>query len=121
MTNIITTIAALTLAIASGFVVAQTTPNPAASAPPAGTNPPPSDAAVAPRNNMTPTTNRPGMPTTQMPPDFATLDHTNAGFVTQKDVASNAWLSRNFAMCDTDHNMQVSRSEYDTCTKEPTP
>jgi hypothetical protein len=122
MNNTITTIAAVALAIATGFVVAQTTPNPAANAPPpAGTSPPPTDAPVAPRNNMTPTTSRPGMPTTQMPPDFGTLDRTNAGFITQKDAAENAWLSRNFATCDTDHNMQVSRAEYDTCTKQPTP
>ena len=121
MKNTIITIAAVVLAIATGFVVAQTTPNPAANAPPpAGTNPPPADAPVAPRSNMAPTTSRPGMPTTQMPPDFGTLDRTNAGFLTQKDAAGNAWLSRNFAMCDTDHNMQVSRAEYDACTKQTT-
>jgi hypothetical protein len=122
MNNTITTIAAVALAIATGFVVAQTTPNPPANTPPPpGTTPPPTDAPVAPRSNMTPTTGRPGMPTTQMPPDFSTLDRTNTGFITQKDAAGNAWLSQNFAMCDADHNMQVSRAEYDACTKQTPP
>lgn len=121
MNNTITTIAAVALAVATGFVVAQTTPDPAANAPPpAGTTPPPTDAPVAPRNNMSPAAGRPGMPTTQMPPDFSALDRADAGFITQKDATGNAWLSHNFAMCDTDHNMQVSRAEYDACTKQTT-
>jgi hypothetical protein len=121
MNTAITTIATFALAIATGFVVAQTAPNPASVPPPPGTKAPPADEPATPRSNMTPTMGRPGMPTTQMPPDFSVLDRANAGFLTQKDAAGNPWLSRNFAMCDTDHDNQVSRAEYVACASQPPP
>lgn len=136
MQTALTTIAAFALAIATGFVVAQTAPNPPADAPaPVANTPPPADAAppppaanqptpttmpATPRSNMMPpAAARPGMRPTQMPPDFATLDRNGVGHVTQKDVTNDAWLNRNFATCDTDHDDQVSRTEYIACTNAP--
>jgi Ca2+-binding EF-hand superfamily protein len=48
-------------------------------------------------------------------PDFKSLDTSNNGYLTTKDVKSNKWLSKNFARCDTDHDGQLSRQEYANC------
>jgi len=48
-------------------------------------------------------------------PDFKTLDTSNNGYLTAKDVKSNKWLSKNFARCDTDHDGQLSQQEYASC------
>ena len=122
MNTIATTIATFALAIATGYVVAQTAPNPAATVPPPpGTKAPPADVPATPRSNMMPTTGRPGMPTAQTPPDFGVLDRTKAGVLTQQDAASDPWLGRNFARCDTNHDNEVSHAEYVACTSEPPP
>lgn len=51
-----------------------------------------------------------------MPTPFDQLDLKKAGYLTQEDAKSDAWLSRNFRKCDTDKNDQVSRAEYTACT-----
>jgi hypothetical protein len=119
MNNAITVVAALALAIGTSFVVAQTTPSQPAhptNTPPNQT-PPPTDTPMAPRSNMP--TSGAQMTPSAMPPDFSTLDKNGAGFVTQTDIATNPWMSKNFSMCDADHNGQVTRAEYSTCTKHP--
>lgn len=52
-------------------------------------------------------------------PQFATLDKRHHGYVTKKEVRHDAWLKKNFARCDTDHDGQVSQSEYQSCTRQP--
>lgn len=51
-----------------------------------------------------------------MPVSFDQLDTRKAGFLSKDDAKNDAWLSRNFRMCDTDKNDQVSRAEYTACT-----
>jgi hypothetical protein len=48
-------------------------------------------------------------------PDFSTLDTKNKGSVTAADIRNNAWLSKNFSKCDTDHDGTLSRAEYEAC------
>jgi hypothetical protein len=48
-------------------------------------------------------------------PEFSSLDTQNKGKLTAADVRSNAWLSKNFSRCDTDHDGTLSRSEYNAC------
>jgi hypothetical protein len=48
-------------------------------------------------------------------PEFGSLDTQNKGKLTAADVRSNAWLSKNFSRCDTDHDGTLSRSEYNAC------
>src|SRR3984957_4500895 len=45
-------------------------------------------------------------------PDFSTLDTKNKGSLTATDVRNNAWLSKNFSRCDSDHDGTLSRAEY---------
>ncbi len=119
-----TVVAAIVLAIGTGYVVAQTTPP--TGAPPAKAAPPMTPPSATPPNDMptspqanTPPSMRPGTPTAPMAPDFATLDHNGVGYVTMKDVAGNDWLTQNFQTCDADKNGQVSRAEYAACTTRP--
>lgn len=108
--------ATFTLAIATGFVVAQSNP-PATqrppstqpSTPPVETQPPASTMQPIGRQNMQPTT----------PPDFATLDKSGVGYVTQEQLGYDAWLRTHFSGCDGDHDGQVTRKEYAACTKNP--
>lgn len=75
---------------------------------------------TAPRNPKTdPKSGRGGKGDDGMmaPADFATLDTRGAGYVTQQDVSSNAWMTRNFARCDADGNAQVSRAEFQRCAQ----
>lgn len=119
MNTAATVVAALALAIGTGFVVAQTAPPPAS--PPSSVPPtakPPTDMPTSPQAN-TPPASRPGTPMTPMAPDFAMLDHKGVGYVTTKDAAGNDWLSRNFKTCDADNNGQVTRAEYAACTTHP--
>jgi len=122
MNTAATVIAALALAIGTGYVVAQTTPqtSPPTSAPPMTppTTKPPTDMPTTPQAN-TPPAARPGTPMSPMAPDFATLDHKGVGYLTTKDAAGNDWLSRNFKGCDADHNGQLTRAEYSACTTRP--
>jgi hypothetical protein len=48
-------------------------------------------------------------------PDFATLDTKKMGKVSAADVKGNAWLSKNFAKCDTDHDGTLDKAEYGAC------
>jgi hypothetical protein len=48
-------------------------------------------------------------------PDFNTLDSKKSGKLSMADVKSNAWLSKNFAKCDSDHDGTVDRAEYSAC------
>jgi len=48
-------------------------------------------------------------------PDFSTLDTKNKGSLTAADVRNNAWLSKNFSRCDSDHDGTLSRAEYEAC------
>jgi hypothetical protein len=124
MNNVITVLAALALAVGTGYVIAQTTPlaaSPPASAPPPKTPPtakPPADMPTTPQAN-TPPPARPGTPMSPMAPDFSTLDRKGVGYITSKDAAGNDWLTRNFKTCDTDKNDQVSHAEYTACTTRP--
>ncbi|HJT98593.1 MAG TPA: hypothetical protein VJ696_09780 [Rhodanobacteraceae bacterium] len=128
MRNTIIVAATFALAIGTGALVAQTAAPPP-TAPPSDTNPPPmsppatpptnTNPSMTPRSNMQPQANRPGMPSSTMPPDFTTLDRTGAGYLTQQDAAMNPWLKGHFTMCDTDKNGQVTRAEYTGCAKNP--
>jgi hypothetical protein len=111
--------AAFALAIATGTMVAQTAgappgANPPSSNPP-GTMPktPPSDMPQTPRSNMSPTGS------TTRPPDFNTLDTSGVGYVTQQQAAANPWLSKKFTACDSNHDGQLTRSEYAACSNQP--
>jgi hypothetical protein len=119
MNTAATVVAAVALAIGTGYVVAQTAPP--AAAPPTKDAPPmtpPNDMPTSPQAN-TPPSMRPGTPTAPMAPDFATLDHKGVGYVTLKDATGNDWLARNFETCDADRNGQVSRAEYAACSTRP--
>jgi hypothetical protein len=130
MNNSIVIIGTLALAIGTSYVVAQTAPPPAnapATQAPTHTqtptpvptpNPAPTTAPMAPRTNM-PATGPQAMAPNTLPPDFTTLDHTGIGYVTQQQASGNPWLSTHFASCDADHNGQVSRAEFATCSKSP--
>jgi hypothetical protein len=50
-------------------------------------------------------------------PDFKTIDKKNHGYVMATE-ASNPWLKANFAKCDADGDGKVTKSEYDTCSKQ---
>ncbi|HKE46554.1 MAG TPA: hypothetical protein VKB52_00695 [Rhodanobacteraceae bacterium] len=115
MKNATIVAATFMLAIGTGFVVAQS--NPPANRPPS-TNPstPPADTQP-PANTMQPIGRQNMQPTT--PPDFATLDKSGVGYVTQEQVGYDSWLRTHFAACDADHDGQVTRNEYAACTRSP--
>jgi hypothetical protein len=121
MNNTLLIAATLTLAIGTSYVVAQTaSPTNPATTPPSSTppieTPPPTDRPMSPRSNM-PTTGPQSMTQpSSTPPDFGTLDPTGLGYVTQQQAMSNQWLSSHFAGCDTNHNGQVTRQEFMTCS-----
>jgi len=118
MNNTVLLAATFALAIGTSYVVAQTaSPTHPANAPPTQT-PPPTDTPMSPRSNM-PTTGPQSMMQPSTPPDFGTLDATGQGYITQQQAMSNQWLSTRFAGCDTNHNGQVTRQEYMTCTASP--
>jgi hypothetical protein len=48
-------------------------------------------------------------------PDFSTLDTKKTGKLSAADVKGNAWLSKNFSKCDTDHDGTVDKAEYGAC------
>jgi hypothetical protein len=116
MKNATIVAATFMLAIGTGFVVAQS--NPPAGRPPS-TNPttPPEADTPPPANTMQPIGRQNMQPAT--PPDFATLDKTGVGYVTQEQLGYNAWLRTHFAACDADHDGQVTRDEYAGCTRSP--
>jgi hypothetical protein len=116
MNNTLIVIGAFALAIGTSFVVAQTAPQHPANTPPTQ-NPPPTDTPAPPRSNMPMTGHQTMTPTT--PPDFRMLDKSGLGYVTQQQAASDPWLSKNFAMCDANHDAQVTTSEYAGCSKNP--
>ena len=119
MNTALTVAATLALAIGTGFVVAQTAPSPA-NAPPGAAPPvanPPPGTTPRPRDDMAPRAGVSGTPSMMVPPDFGTLDRNGLGYLTQGEAASNPWLRKNFAACDTDRNGQVTRAEYTACAK----
>jgi hypothetical protein len=48
-------------------------------------------------------------------PDFKTLDINNRGYLTADDVKDDAWLFKNFARCDSNHDGHLSQQEYANC------
>ena len=58
-----------------------------------------------------------GQMSTGMRPDFKTIDTKNHGYVMASE-ASNPWLKANFKKCDADGDGKVTKSEYDTCSKQ---
>jgi hypothetical protein len=48
---------------------------------------------------------------------FDTLDAGGKGYLTERDVKSHKWLTKNFAKCDLNHDGQLSRDEYSNCHK----
>jgi hypothetical protein len=112
MNNTLLLAATMALAIGTSYVVAQTATHP--SNPPPTETPPPTDTPMSPRSNM-PTTGPQSM-TPSTPPDFATLDPTSQGYITEQQAMSNQWLRTRFASCDANHNGQVTRQEYMACT-----
>lgn len=40
------------------------------------------------------------------------------GYVSQSDAAGHQWLASHFSQCDTNHNAELSRSEYNKCRRE---
>jgi hypothetical protein len=116
MNNTLILIGTLALAISTSFVVAQTAPQHPANTPPAQ-NPPPTDTPAPPRSNMPMTGHQSMAP--MMPPDFAMLDKSGLGYLTRQQAASDPWLGKNFGMCDSDHDGQVTRAEYTICAKNP--
>jgi hypothetical protein len=120
MKNLILVAGTLALAICTSYAIAQTTaPAHPANTPPTSTTPmqtpPPTGTPMAPRSNM-PTTGPQTMTQPSTPPEFGTLDASGQGYVTQQQAMSNQWLSTRFAGCDTNHNGQVTRQEYMTCS-----
>ena len=116
MNNTLITVATLALAIGTSYVVAQTAPQHPANTPPVQ-NPPPTDTPAPPRSNMPMTGHQAMTPTT--PPDFAALDKSGIGYVTLQQAAADPWLGKNFAMCDGNHDGEVTREEYAICAKNP--
>ncbi|MET0231427.1 MAG: hypothetical protein ABW186_10890 [Rhodanobacteraceae bacterium] len=52
-----------------------------------------------------------------MKPDFRTIDTKNHGYVMASE-ANTPWLKENFAKCDADGDGKVTKSEYETCSKQ---
>ena len=50
-------------------------------------------------------------------PGFDTLDTGKKSYLTRHDVKRHAWLAKNFAKCDADHDGQLSQDEYAACHK----
>lgn len=59
--------------------------------------------------------NQSGMKSGDSHPDFSTLDKRNKGTLSKADVKGDAWLSKHFEKCDTDHDGTLSRDEYEAC------
>lgn len=57
---------------------------------------------------------------TGTPPAFDQLDTTRSGYLNREAASGNPWLTRNFQRCDTDHDMRISRDEYEACVHSPT-
>ena len=53
--------------------------------------------------------------TSQMRPDFDTLDTDKKGYLTAHDVKSNQWLSKHFTKCDLNHDGHLTQDEYANC------
>jgi hypothetical protein len=115
MNNMLILAGTFALAIGTSYVIAQTAPHPADTPP--NQTPPPTDTPMQPRTNM-PTTGPRTMPMSA-PPDFATLDATGMGYLTQQQASADPWLQAHFAACDANHNGQVTRAEYAACAKTP--
>lgn len=47
---------------------------------------------------------------------FAMLDIDKAGYIKMDQARGDAWLAQHFVQCDTNHNEEVTESEYETCT-----
>lgn len=48
---------------------------------------------------------------------FDDLDAAKTGAVTMAQAKHDPWLSKNFKMCDSDHDGSVSRNEYEKCSQ----
>ena len=51
----------------------------------------------------------------QMRPDFDSLDTGKKGYLTAHNVKSHPWLSKNFAKCDLNHDHHLTQDEYANC------
>jgi len=51
----------------------------------------------------------------QMRPDFDTLDTGKKGYLTAHNVKTHHWLSKNFAKCDLNHDHHLTQDEYANC------
>lgn len=124
MKTALVVVATFGLSLATAFVVAQTTPPPPAMpAPPTSATgmsapmppPPPmhKDASTPPGAMQH--ANAMGSQA-MMPTSFATLDTAHLGYLTMDAAHNDPWLSKNFGLCDADHDSQVSSSEYSVCS-----
>ena len=52
---------------------------------------------------------------------FDTMDTNHHGYLMASDVKSNKHLSQRFKSCDMNHDGQLSRDEYNACTKTQSP
>ncbi len=52
---------------------------------------------------------------------FDSMDANRHGYLTPSDVASNSQLNHRFKSCDTNHDGQLSRDEYNACMKKTSP
>ena len=52
------------------------------------------------------------------PEDWSMVKGHEKGSIAKADVLPNSWLAANFEMCDADHDMKITESEYTTCQKQ---
>jgi len=56
-------------------------------------------------------------PAAPQPLDFGMLDTDKAGAIKLEQARNDPWLRQHFADCDINHNDEVTRSEYEKCTR----
>jgi len=72
-------------------------------------NPVPSTATMVGGGQATP-------PAAPQPLDFGMLDTDKAGSLKADQARNDPWLRQNFRACDTNHNDEVTKSEYEKCS-----
>ena len=50
-------------------------------------------------------------------PSFQTMDVKKQGYLTVADATGHAWLTKNFARCNSSHDGRLTAREYEACLK----
>ena len=121
----------LTLLLGSGYAIAQdTTSNQSTTDSRGGSTGSGDKSGNADGTRGTPNGSPPGTSASRMGGEtgdeggsgvFDSMDTNHRGYLTPTDVASNKQLTHRFKNCDTNHDGQLSRDEYNACMKKMSP